>query len=375
MEYIFDDLLVSVTQRIEPRAWEETALMVAHEREKVEAFVGDGGQAYGFTTLFGHLDSIQREREGRENLYSGHMVGHPGVIRSDDARGILTIKLCQISQGGTGISSESFARLREVFASDLRYIRMDLQASYGSGDVVPASWLVHSIFPGPDVLKQGDLMAMINGAFIPAGLLLSRFRPIEQALRRAQELIVQARDLTVDQSLSENVQLPVSLRDPEPLENAIGAALERVKTAVTRAANRKSGNPLFHFGARGTYPVSNSSFLDFQLSLDVGAIHETVRIAGAYVVAATRWVCGLAELIVDELEGPLFVQLPKVCKAYEDDLSSSPLSAKFSQVESKGVEDISDSSLRRVLELENAVATLELMSDLLANALGKLHGR
>lgn len=372
MGYTIDELRTAVAELTEPRTWGAAASLVANERKKVEAFVADGGQAYGFTTLFGHLDSIRREEEGRTNLYRGHLIGHPEAISPDEARGIVSVKLCQLSLGGSGISPESYARLRDAFVSDLQRVQVDLRASYGSGDVVPGTWLVRSIFPGPDSLKRGDLMALINGAYIPAGVLLGHYGSIEEALNRATCLVSRARDLSVTRRESDHVQLPVSLRDVQPLRDAIDSALKSMQTAITRSANRQSANPLFLFSDGKTHPVSNSSFLDFKFSLDVAAIHETVRIAGAYVVAATRWVSGLAEVIVDDLERPLYVQLPKVCKAYEDQFTSSTASAAYSQTESRGVEDISDSSLRRVLDLTQAVDILDRMSNLLSDELEKL---
>lgn len=372
MEYTFNEILASVTHKVEPRAWEVASSSVAEERKRIEAFIEQGGQAYGFTTLFGHLDSIQREQEGRANLYRGHVVGHPSIVTPEIGRAIVAVKLCQLSQGGTGISLNSYMRLREVFSSNSPVIRIDLHASYGSGDVVPGAWLVDSTFAGPWDLERGDLMALINGAYIPAGILLGSYRSIEQALSRAQSLVRETRDLSIARRVSEEVQLPVSLRDLEPLNAALDKACDRIQTSITRAVNRKSGNPLFDIGKSGVRPVSNSSFLDFEFSIDVGAVHEVVRIVGAYIVASTRWASNSAESEADELYGPLVVQLPKVCKAYEEGLTSRSSSLQYSQVESRGVEDISDSSLRRVLDLNGAISTLDQMSDLLANALHRL---
>ena len=369
MAFTLSELRNAVQQIEEPQAWSNRANLLADERHRIEQFIESGGQAYGFTTLFGHLDSIKREREAIASLYQGHLVGHPDRLDPVIARGIVAVKLCQLSNGGTGISLASYERLREAYASGLDDVRVDLSASYGSGDVVPGAWLVNSIFGGVENLQRGDLMALINGAYVPAGVLLGSLNQLETVASRALSLTAEARKVSKKLQKAVDVQLPVSLRDLAPLYEAVDHTREQLETTLLRAANRRSGNPMFQIDNDAVRPLSNSSFLDFQLTFALEAAQESALVIAAYVTSATRWVCGLAEETADELQRPLFVQLPKVAKAYEGKLLSRSGGTGYSQNESRGVEDISDSSLRRVLDLVENASVIDNISDLLEEAL------
>ena len=368
MAFTLSELRKAVREAVEPEAWADRLSMIADERQQIEQFVDTGGQAYGFTTLFGHLDAIQREREAIANLYRGHLVGNPEQLEPKIARGIIAVKLCQLSNGGTGISPASYERLRAGFSSDLEDIRVDLRASYGSGDVVPGAWLVDSLFRSFENLHRGDLMALINGSYMPTGVLLGAMDELESVAARALGLVTEARSVSVQLQKQVDVQLPVSLRDLTPLQHALQHAQGQLEAALLQAVNRQSGNPLFRFDD-GAHPVSNSSFLDFQLTSALSVAHEMLLVLAAYITSAIRWVSGLAETTADELDRPLFVQLPKVGKAYENQLVSNIPRAEYSQVESMGVEDVSDSALRRVLDLKDALPLLDKISDLLSQAL------
>lgn len=369
MAFTLSELRKAVQQIEYPQTWSSRANALAAERHRIEQFVASGGQAYGFTTLFGHLDAIKREREAIANLYQGHLVGHPDRLDPVIARGIVAVKLCQLSNGGTGISLASYESLREACASGLDDVQVDLCASYGSGDVVPGTWLVSSIFGGVDDLQRGDLMALINGSYIPAGVLLGALDQLETVASRGLSLIADAQNVSKMLRKSSDVQLPVSLRDLTPLHEAVAYARDQIEAALLRAANRRSGNPMFQIERGVVQPLSNSSFLDFQMTFALSAAREASLVIAAYATSATRWVCGSAELMADELQRPLFVQLPKVAKAYEGKLLSKSKGVGYSQNESRGVEDISDSSLRRVLDLIESAPVLDSISDLLEEAL------
>lgn len=372
MAFTLTELRDAAQQKAEPQAWSSSTVALADERRNIEEFVDSGGQAYGFTTLFGHLDAIKREREAISNLYQGHLVGRPQRLDPNIARGIVVVKLCQLSNGGTGISLPSYERLRDGYASGLENVRVDLRASYGSGDVVPGAWLVNSIFGKADYLHRGDFMALINGSYFPAGVLLGAWDQLESAASRGLRLIAEATAVSQKLQKAVDVQLPVSLRDLTPLHEAVNQARGQLETALLRAANRRSGNPMFQPDNGSVLPVSNSSFLDFQLTFALTAAREAALVIAAYSTSATRWVCRLAEEMADELQRPLFVQLPKVAKAYEDELISRSTGVGYSQNESQGVEDISDSSLRRVLDLVETAPVVDNISDLLEETLCKI---
>lgn len=359
------DLVEAVDKQLLLDDWWSRLPLITAEREAVEAFMAGGGQAYGFTTLFGHLDSIHRGTEGISQLYQGHLVGNPEVLDPQLARGILTMKLCQLSNGGSGISQSTFEQLLTRFSSDLEDVRMDLAASYGSGDVVPGAWFVKSMFGGADSLAAGDLMALINGAYVPAGVVLGALSRVRTVFGRAVSLVSEV--AVFARNYEDGVQLPVSLRDTEPLEAILSSGLVQLENAVQGAANRQSANPMFSFDGENAQPRSNSSFLDFELSLAIAGAIEGLRVASAYLVAATRFVAKLGEDNAPDLDKPAFVQLPKVSKAYSDGLSQTQ--PPYAQAESQGVEDISDGGLIRARTLLRCLDAVSEQTNLLEQAL------
>lgn len=352
----------AVSEREPLEHWRERIPAIADERAAVEAFIAGGGQAYGFTTLFGHLDSIQRERDGIANLYRGHLVGNPERVPPQIARGILAVKLCQLSNGGTGISPSTYAVLLDQFDRDLDDVRIDLAASYGSGDVVPGAWFTDAMFGGVDALSSGDFMALINGSYIAAGVLLGEYERVERAFSDGLDLVAQAADFAA--ARKGTVQLPVSLRDIYPVQQAVAVGQDALHEAIEQAINRRSSNPLFDENGQ---PLSNSSFLDFPLALAAQTATEAARILSSYLTAATRWVCKVGEEEADQLAKPLYVQLPKVSKGYNDGISSRAV--VYSQGESLGVEDISDGGLIATRGFLGCLTTIEKQTELLRQAL------
>lgn len=362
-----DDVVRAVDKRELLDGWSSRLPAIGEQRAAVEAFIDDGGQAYGFTTLFGHLDSIRREREGIANLYQGHLVGAPEQLEPAWARGVLAVKLCQLANGGSGISPGTYQRLLERFSAELSDVRIDLRASYGSGDVVPGAWFVEAMLGGAEGLPAGDLMALINGGYVPAGLLLGSLPLVRSVFGDALALVGEAAEFA--RAHDAGVQLPVSLRDTSPLERAAGHGRAQLETALGGALNRRSANPLFEFEGGEAAPRSNSSFLDFELSLAIAATHEALRVVSAYLTGATRFVAKLGEETAPELEKPFFVQLPKVSEAYADGLTVPAVA--YGHAESLGVEDIGDGGLIRVRAFIADLQPVAVQADLLREALYK----
>lgn len=362
-----DDVLRGVDKPELLDEWAGRLPVLEAQRAAVEAFIDGGGQAYGFTTLFGHLDSIHREREAIGNLFEGHLVGAPEHLDPAWARGMLAVKLCQLANGGSGISPGTYQRLLGRFTGDLRDVRIDLRASYGSGDVVPGAWFVEAMLGGAEDLPAGDLMALINGAYVPTGLLLGSLTRVRTVFNEALHVVGEAAEFAGAHDAG--VQLPVSLRDTSPLECAVAQGKKQLETALGAALNRQSSNPLFTFEGEAAAPRSNSSFLDFELSLAIGVAHEALRVSSAYLTGATRFVAGLGEEAAPELDKPFFVQLPKVSKAYADGLGVPGVS--YAQAESHGVEDIGDAGLIRARAFLGDLEPVAVQTDLLRDALHK----
>ncbi|SIS47844.1 histidine ammonia-lyase [Corynebacterium appendicis CIP 107643] len=330
--------------------------VIEQQREQVDRYLETGGVAYGFTTLFGHLDAFATSPSAL--LLEGHTVGRPSPITQDLFRSILAVKLCQLSNGGSGISPETFDLLIETFQTPPTNVEIDLEASYGCGDVVPGAWLAKSLFESEPDLRAGDLMCLMNGSYFGAGVALHTNSEMRDLFEEAWETLNAARETALAVQGDSTVQLPVSLRDLQPLRIVIDRAEKNLQIALEHSLNANSGNPLFEFERGTAKPVSNSSFLDFQLSLSLNETTETCKVVSSYLVGATRWLDHLAEATLADEAKPLSVQFPKISKAYHDTIVASSGNASYAQAESRDIEDVSDSSLIRALKLKRFLGLL-----------------
>lgn len=370
MGYRVSEVTEAITGRFTLGQWEKARLRVIREREAVEAFVRGGGTAYGFTTFFGHLDSIA----GPDNqmLLRGHIVGYPDRIPAHIVRGIMAVKLCQLANGGSGISEQTFTALLTRFEDDIEGAEIDLYASYGSGDVVPGAWFSRFVLGDNPVIPDGDLMALINGSFVAAGIVLGLRGEIQEVVDAAIKSVEHAAEIANRYRQSPHVQLPVSLRDTMPLAVLAETQAATMDHALENSLNSSSGNPLFSIEDGLVEPKSNSSFLDFELTLALQNQLELVRVISAYVTAAIRWLDHVTESVVPDVEKPLTVQYPKVAKAYNDRLAATAGTATYIQAESRDVEDISDGALIRVLKLQENLTILVHETGLLDDICAKL---
>lgn len=361
--------------------WEDAVTTITQQRAAVGEFLRAGGHAYGFSTFLGHLDKFAVEEAQNLDIFHAHLVGSPQELNAREMTAITVMKLCQAAQGGSGLSPEAYQQLREFHAHP-REGRVDLQASYGSGDVVPAAWWTNSVFQleltahdARSVFRSGDVIALINGSFIPQGFILAHLAELEEAFATTTTLLQEAHAIIG----ASDVQLSVSLRDLGPLEHALSDALSRLTAALSASASRTSANPRFVFGAdgpSGTRAESNASFLDFTFTSALEQYASAMVVASAYLRSATWWVSQHGELRDGEVgHGVYFVQPPKISKAYYDRLTAALSSAPpVVQAESNEVEDIGDGALHRAHTIVSALPLLLTQQRLLATALTAVRG-
>lgn len=353
-----------------PSQLENTARSrILRERKLVNAFLDSGGQAYGFSTFFGHLDIHEIQPGDSLNLLQAHLVGRPEPLNDRQSRAITLIKLCQLAQGGSGLSPETFeAVLRGVTTQ----VSIDLDASYGSGDVVPGAWWVRSILGDSPDLQRGDLIALINGSFIPEGLLLAMISPLNVAFSAIQRAAAKAQ-VFLQKRTAPGVQLSVSLRDLAPLENELQAGLDQFKWAIEESANRQSSNPTFSFeddegtpGKALVSVVSNSSFLNFECLAAVRRLGMSISVAAGYALATIKHLSSALETESSVNYGAEWVQVPKVATSYyENLLDTLTFSGSTAQWASGGTEDISDFLLAETQKIQRSVDLLGKLIQLL----------
>lgn len=364
------DLLHGLEETPDSLIGDKARQVVARERDAVLNFLDSGGAAYGFSTFFGHLDNHTIKPADSQVLFDAHLVGTPRPLSEKASRAITLIKLCQLMQGGSGISPETFDRVLEGLD---RTVSIDLNASYGSGDVVPGAWWVKSVLgPTPD-FQRGDLIALINGSFVPVGLLLNAVQPLETLFSTVVWSTNVARDF-VQQRNDSGVQLPVSLRDIDPLKRELADGTTQLTSAIESSANRSSFNPAFVFNDNnGTVSAcSNSSFLNFECLAAVRRVGTSLSIAAGYSLAIINHVSSYLEKESDVNHGVDWVQTPKVAKAYYDNIMASlAFSGSTAQWTSGGTEDISDFLLADTRRLLHALGVAGELVGLLTDCVGE----
>lgn len=354
-------------------SWQNASERLANERKAIEGLLESGGDAYGFTSLFGPLDTIDASDGYQSSLLQWHLIGCPSEIPRRAGDWISAVKLQQLSLGGSGLSPETYLAILNRFAGGISY-SIDLDASYSSADVVPASWWVHSVLDDSHPIRNnGDLIALINGNFVSIGLLAYATERLINCLctllatpatvgfkgygqTHSQTAIV--RSLNIDAASNNRPQQSVLSRDCIPIISGILQEISRSVEVVSSASTRKSCNPVFKFDSNDVVAISNSSFLDFSAaSASLGLAHAT-RLAARLLNKVVSTACVSAA--ENDKDNPRWVQYPKVtlgyCIAIEGG-EAGPMQMTGS--ESGGVEDLWDTGLASTNQLLNQLKILD----------------
>jgi len=371
--------------------WLAAESRVANERTAVEALLETDARVYGFSTHLGHLDRFEKDPDAdHENaLLNAHLIGPTSALDPDTARLALACKVEQLTNGGSGIHPATFRSLVESIETLSDTPIRGCWLSYGAGDVVPAAWLVNALIRSERLRLDhpGDVIATINGHFF------STAQALETSLRFAEligsVLSVMARHgspapsstgweadaLVTWQALQPHpmnrghVQLPLSLRDTEPMARALLNSLVHLRTTLAARLSAQSANPLFVATETGVAAVSQNSFLDFGLTFALTEATQSALLALGYVQRITHHTVHLLQSEAREPRQEL-VQVPKLVAALIAEAESTlTLATDFVGDESEGVEDVRDLSLIQARALSTTLVGfcepgLELLSAL-----------
>lgn len=371
MNHTLSQVLSSVTTSTSDTGWQKATKAISLQRRHVESAIQSGSHIYGFNTLFGQLDSHSSTKEQQIKLLSKHLVGVPWGISGGYFRLLTACKLQQLSHAQTGISTAAYSNILDAFptiSSDTQYWG-DWLASYGSGDVVPASWWVHCLFAGKklDGLHFGDVMALINGNFVSVALSIvagisamsemsaflhtflkySKLDPLYYAnkLNPITQLLERYAADQLGNRNSRYEQLPVSLRDPVPVLNAIFTSVATLGRELEACLAQSSGNPLFFEVETQNIAVSQSSFLDFNLTF---ALTNLIQSQSLCISLWQRLILHVTNKNNSELSRleDYDIQPPKVAQALiEESNIGINLPSRFTGSDSSETEDLRDLSL------------------------------
>lgn len=358
--------------------WKGSADLVKDERERVMGHLAAHPETsvYGFTTLLGPLDRYESSRAQVGEVLRAHLVGSPRPVDPVRARAIHGAKISQLSCGGTGVSREAYLRVLDTFG---RCFATDLAASYGSADVVPASWWVNEVI-GLGNLDRGDLIALISGSFVGAGVAVVALARYERVLFSAVARLAGVCDvhpqlapdgwqrellsgLAAGQSRGGRVQRSVFQRDLGAHLLPVVRTVLRAELALDEVLSRPSANPLFILEESGVTPVSQSSFLALDLRMCLDAV-----LSGAELLSGLLQRCAeFGGCSADDLQ-MRWVQPPKVSQAISLQVGQQVRGIPFTGSQSGGVEDLWDGVLVRARDLDAVVELLQAQLDILDNA-------
>lgn len=383
-------VVTSLASRSPAPEWREARERITRDRSAVDELLAATPvpSIYGFTTLLGHLD---REIAGVDDvdatqrlLLDSHLIGDTYEIPAVVARLVSATKAEQLHHGGSGIDSDLYDLVVDSTTHLERSVVGAWSASYGSGDVVPASWWASEIV-GDRRLPSGSTIALINGSFYGAAAATLAAVKLVEAVARV--LAVLARHSPVadtapvrgDGSRAARVvavfdrhpsppraeaQAPVSLRDSAPAIDTALTTFRHLGAALERRLGRPSANPLFIGEGASFRPTSQSSFLDPVLTLALG---DAERLAHLVLGVAHRVSVHTAAAAASTgAARPDLVQPPKLISALierADRLGGR--ATRFSGDDSEGVEDLRDGALL------SAITVLEL-ARLVGNAVDLL---
>ncbi|XKH58633.1 aromatic amino acid ammonia-lyase (plasmid) [Citricoccus nitrophenolicus] len=364
--------------------WLLASSRIRHERTQiVNALQSTGKAVYGFTSMLGQLDTRVMATEEQDLVLQSHLVGVPEIISSPAVRAITGAKISQLAAGGSGISPEAWRALLSV-APHVGETLMDLNASYGAGDVVPAAWWATGVLPGQQ-WQAGDVIALINGNHVAVGISVLAYLDLERAVDRfgllaGPEMVApleassgrHAAALTGRMqsrpAWQELPQAPVSTRDGSPTARLVQNAMDVLGTELEHALSRPSGNPVFTVEGGTVGAHSQSSFLNPSLTSALVAAQHAVAHLAAVTQRATEIT---AERVLAEpdatstVRGVMAVQQPKVSEAYRQQIASHHSPMHLSGSMSGGVEDLWDNALLTARSVLRSLSLFDRQLDIL----------
>ena len=340
---------------------------ISAERNAVESLLATGATVYGFTTLLGQLDrhAIAERSSEQVALLKAHLIGPRTLLPATTVRMVTACKLEQLAAGGSGVDPHSFEALIKHFATKPDRDIYGCWASYGCGDVVPAAWWLNSLVDDESIMldHDGDVISLINGDFFSTAMALDAavsfasfigaVLTVLNTFSKSQPTDVRwERDarLTWDSfshfpSSGRRTQLPVSLRDSEPIVRAILNTVVHLRDSLEIRLSGPSANPFFSIEDGGATAVSQNSFLDFGATF---ALTEAKQASLLALGLLQRVAHHVAETEQNRAARPRqdLVQPPKIIAAYlAEAQSSATLPNDFVGDESEGIEDVRDLSL------------------------------
>jgi hypothetical protein len=358
MHVALNRVLESFATRSPNPAWIEATSLVLDERALVDASLAsaDAAPVYGFTTRLGHEDSLALSVEEQRDLLRDHLVGPASWAPAEWRHLLAATKAEQLHHGGSGVHPDAY---RAVLGALGRggAIEGNWVNSYSCGDVVPGAWFAADLLAdhGDLLTHPGDLITIINGHYISTSLSLVATASLARSVAALLAAWLPGSGAAEAQPLSgapsqwqgqagaSPLQAPISLRDPDPVLAAVNRTFGAIGAALEARLGSPSCNPRFAPTPAGVRAVSQSSFLDYELTF---ALTNALQLAALTAGLWQRLIQHRCDQPAGEGEVSHRIQAPKTAQGLVERVRlAAQLPTAFSGFDSQGIEDLRDLSL------------------------------
>ncbi|MEM8798821.1 MAG: aromatic amino acid lyase [Pseudomonadota bacterium] len=340
----------SETDKIGQRLNERYARFCSYAKQ-MEA---KGEPIYGTLTMPGHRDdeavSLEHQTVYQKAMITSHAIGGAPYFDGDTARAILLARITTLAQPGPAISSALWHRYVDAYLDPQFSPDIPENASYSSGDVIPAAHLAHAVLfrsGANSNLGPGEGMAVLNGAFVHMGVVLRlagkalQTWPIWAATMKRSLTALNADPrpflypnpedtgplstvltwlVTGCAEGNHPVQDPVSLRTLRQMITAFRNCGVALMTMLEMAFNSPIGNPLFFMGEARDGSKDNhtpsGSFATPELGIAVSGLCEALLAMAWMSVRRTHHLVSQGLSSKTKKAGdPGLVQWPKLAEA------------------------------------------------------------
>lgn len=141
----------------------ESLERVAKARALVDKLVDEERISYGITTGFGKFSDIAISREDsrklQKNLIISHACGVGNPLSEDIVRGIMLLRINNLSKGYSGVRIETLQTLVDMLNKGVHPIIPEKGSLGASGDLAPLSHMVLTMIGEGEAIYKGELLS------------------------------------------------------------------------------------------------------------------------------------------------------------------------------------------------------------------------
>lgn len=317
---LLQECLESIKLNSCPKTWTKVDNILELENSHFRKILNStSARVYGANSRVGHRDNeiVDIDKENlltlNHDLLKSHILGSSPWYSEYTAKCISYAKIYTLASGGSGISLELYNILLKCMKDPSFKPQIPQNCTYSSGDVIPGAHWVSTVLEYAKINfsyadSSGDVMALMNGAYVHIGYSLSIIKDLHYVwslfieTTRLNNRLVGANKsnfyLFSNESSSQDSSLeavlyiseyvksnysdylkqdPISVRSSSQLVRTLIFSIRSFCEEIDLLLGQPSGNPLFSLNV--DYPLSQSSFLAPSLSIKTEGVIEAILFA------------------------------------------------------------------------------------------------